>query len=162
MGVSVRYSWEAIKWAENNYLFFFLVFLIIQSSFTDGVSIMICWSFILSSTTSQTEAEEIIRLHMMVSCIFNPTDKSVQSRTWPSPFSCTKCWRKVSGNRMRVCCWSPVTYYFSSIPPMFFCPVTEQRPCIHQGYAERRHFKVTAGSGGPTVAQFCETCEPHL
>lgn len=63
MGVSGCYSWEAINGTENNYLFFkFLVFLIIQSSFTDGVSTQICWSFVLPSITPPTEMEEIIRL----------------------------------------------------------------------------------------------------
>lgn len=76
--------------------FLILVFLIIHSSFTDGVSIKICWSFVLSSITPQTEAEEIIRLlSLVVFCMFNPSDKSMQSRrTQHSPFSCIKCWRR--------------------------------------------------------------------
>jgi len=40
--------------------------------------------------------------------------------------------------------------------------MTDQKAYIHQGCAERGHFKVTAGSGGSTVAQLCESCEPHL
>lgn len=54
------------------------------------------WSFELSSIIPQTEAEEVIGLlSLVVLCIFNPSDKSMQSRrTQLSPFSCSKCWRK--------------------------------------------------------------------
>lgn len=164
MGVSVCYSWEAIKCTENNYLFFFLVFLIIQSSFTDVVSIMICWSFILSlqHLKQKLKKSSDCTTWCFPAYLISQTSPRRAEGHDPVHFHALSAGERVSGNRLRVCWWSPAAYHFSAVLVVFFHPVTDQKAYIHQGYAERKHLKVTAGSGGSTVAQFYESCEPHL
>lgn len=129
-GVSVCYSWEAIKHTENNYLFFNSIF---------DNTVILYWRVIYHDllvfyTVFHAMTNRSWRNHQD-----EQLDGSlhIQSLGWVhaeqkdmTHFHASIAGERASGKRSIVCWWSPVAYHFSATALQLFSSVRSMRPTV--------------------------------